>query len=276
MIGVKAKRNLWRFATCLFVFCLLSPGVLQGTDTTGQAQVNEKPLRVGVTADSPPLIAKQGGKFVGLEAELAWEFGKYLGRDIVFVEVVWKDQISALLDSRTDIIMSGMSMTNAREYRIAFSEPYFRTGQIALVRKESVNQVPKSGYYGIFAWAPIIKIGAVKGTTGELLVTKYFNNAKKIVVFDTAKEAAAALRKGEGIEGYKLDVFIHDAPMIHHLAAENEGELAALPALLTEEYLAWGIRKDDVELLESANKFIEKMKKEDKLTPIIKRWIPFI
>jgi len=275
MIGVKAKRNLWRLATCLFVFCLWSPGVLQGADTAGQAQVDLKPLRVGVTADSPPLIAKQGGKIVGLEAELAREFGKYLGRDIVFVEVAWKDQIPALLDNRTDIIMSGMSMTNAREYRIAFSEPYFRTGQIALVRKESVSRVPKPGYYGILAWAPIIKIGVVKGTTGELFVTKYLSGAKKIVVFDAAKEAAAALKKG-GIEGYNIDVFIHDAPMIHNLAAENEGELAALPALLTEEYLAWGIRKDDVALLESANKFIEKMNNEGKLIPIIKRWIPLI
>jgi ABC-type amino acid transport substrate-binding protein len=43
---------------------------------------------------------------------------------------------------------------------------------------------------------------------------------------------------------------------------------------LSEEYLAWGIRKNDVTLLEAANNFIDKMTKEDQLDPIINRWIP--
>jgi ABC-type amino acid transport substrate-binding protein len=44
---------------------------------------------------------------------------------------------------------------------------------------------------------------------------------------------------------------------------------------LSEEYLAWGIRKNDLELLEAANNFVDMMIKEDKLDPILNRWIPF-
>ena len=105
-------------------------------------------------------------------------------------------------------------------------------------------------------------------------MNKSFNNAKKIVSFKTAKEGAAALKK-KWIQGYEIDVLIYDAPMVYNLASKNEGELVPLPTLLTEEDLAWGMRKDDVELLESANKFIGHMNKEGKLIPIIKRWIPF-
>lgn len=276
MINTKTKRNLRPFAACLVMLVLLTPCVSEGSEPgSGEAQVGEKPLRVGVTTDSPPLIAKQGGKIVGLEAELAREFGKYLDKSIVFVGVPWEDQIPALLDNRTDIIMSGMSITKAREYRIAFSEPYFRTGQIALIRKEAQAMVPMAGYYGLFAWMPVVKVGVIKGTTGEFFAKKNFDNAKEIISFTTTEEAVKALKKRH-IQGYKIDLIIHDAPMIHNLAAENEGDLVPLPALLTEEYLAWGIRKDDVELLESANRFIEKMKAEEKLMPIIKRWIPFI
>jgi polar amino acid transport system substrate-binding protein len=171
--------------------------------------------------------------------------------------------------------MSGMSITKARRYRIAFSEPYFRTGQIALVRKQAKTKVPMPGFYGIYSWAPIVTMGVVKGTTGEFFVNKSFNNAKKIVSFATAKEAVTALQK-KWIQGYEIDVLIYDAPMVYNIASENEGALVPLPALLTEEYLAWGIRKDDTALLESANKFIEQMKKEGKLMPIIKKWIPVI
>jgi polar amino acid transport system substrate-binding protein len=276
MIHTKPRRHFRPFAACLVVLCLLTPCVLQGSEpASGQAPVSEKPLRVGVTTDSPPLIAEQGGKVVGLEAELAREFGKFLGRSVSFVELPWKDQIPALLDNRTDIIMSGMSVTKARQYRIAFSEPYFRTGQIALIRKEAKAKVPMAGYYGLFAWMPVVRVGVIKGTTGEFFTKKNFDNAKEIVSFTTTEEAVKALKR-KRIQGYKIDLIIHDAPMIHNMAAENEGELVPLPALLTEEYLAWGLRKDDVEILESANTFLENMKNEGKLLPIIKRWIPFI
>jgi len=275
MIRTQKKRHFWSIAAYLVALCLVVPCVAQASDPASGQVVAGGTLRVGVSTNSPPLIGKQGGKIVGLEAELAHELGKFLGKSISFVEVPWKDQISALLDNRTDIIMSGMSITKARRYRIAFSEPYFRTGQIALVRKQAKTKVPMPGYYGIYSWAPIVTMGVVKGTTGEFFVNKSFNNAKKVVSFATAKEAVAALQK-KWIQGYEIDVLIYDAPMVYNLASENEGELVPLPALLTEEYLAWGIRKDDTALLESANKFIEQMKKEGKLMPIIKKWIPFI
>lgn len=226
-------------------------------------------------AGFPPLISKQGTEIVGLEAELPWTFAGFLGKSVAFVELAWEDQIPALLENCTDIIMSDMSITPGRQYRIAFSEPYFRTGQIALIRKDDSARVPMPGYYGIFAWMPVVKIGVIKGTTGEFFVKKNFSDAKKIVSFATSQEAVAALKK-RWIEGYKIDLLIHDAPMIHNLAAENEGDLVPLPALLSEEYLAWGIRKSDVELLESANAFIDGMKKDGKLNSIIKRWIPYI
>ena len=85
-------------------------------------------LRVGVSPDSPPLIFKQNDEISGLEAEMAVALANYLEKTAVFVEVPWEDQIPALLANRTDIIMSGMSVTLARQYEIAFSKPYFKSG----------------------------------------------------------------------------------------------------------------------------------------------------
>jgi polar amino acid transport system substrate-binding protein len=228
---------------------------------------DESILRVGVSTDAPPLISKQGGEVVGVEAELAREFAKFLGKSVRFIEIQWEEQIPALLDNRTDIIMSGMSVTKARQFRIAFSEPYFKTGLITLVRKADKYLFPP-GYHGIYAQAIIRRIGIVKDTTGEFFVRKNYGAAKKISSFPTAKEAVEALKKKQ------IDLLIFDAPMVYVLAAENEWDLAPLPTFLTEEYLAWGIRKNDVELLESANSFVETLRKDGRLTTIIKRWIP--
>ena len=60
------------------------------------------------------------------------------------------------------------------------------------------------------------------------------------------------------------------------LAAENETRgLAVIRSLKSEEYLARGIRKNDVELLRAANDFIDMMIKKEELEPIIDRWIPY-
>lgn len=257
----------------VLTFCFVSLFLMMACASSGSKPVSivvppsEDYIRVGVSPTAPPLIYKQGQDIVGLEAELAREFSKFLGRSLRFVELNWKDQIPALLDNRTDIIMSGMSITKGRDYRIAFSESYLRTGQRVLVRKADKSRFP-GGYFGIFARVIILRIGVVRGTTGEIYVKNNFASAREILSFSTAKEAVDALKERE------IDLFIYDGPMVYWFAAENEGDLAPLSALLTKEYLAWGIRNSDVELLESANKFVETLRNDGRLNGIIHRWIP--
>jgi len=58
-------------------------------------------------------------------------------------------------------------------------------------------------------------------------------------------------------------------------ASENDIKgLTTSMVLLTDDYLAWGIRKNDTELLISANRFIDTYKQEGKLNSIISRWMP--
>ena len=115
-----------------------------------------------------------------------------------------------------------------------------------------------------------LKIGVVKGTTGETYVLDNFGTAKKIIAFNTSKEAVEALLNND------IDILIHDGPIVLMLASEYDSKgLTTSTSHLTEEYLAWGIRKNDTQLLESANRFIETYKREGKLDSIINRWIPF-
>jgi polar amino acid transport system substrate-binding protein len=109
----------------------------------------------------------------------------------------------------------------------------------------------------------------VRATTGESFVKKHLERARRIVPYDSAGEAVKALVNRQ------IDVVIHDAPMIIMLAAENETKsLVPIPSLLTEEYLAWGIRKDDVQLLKAANSLVSAMKADGRLHTIVNRWIP--
>ena len=96
-----------------------------------------------------------------------------------------------------------------------------------------------------------------------------YSSVKKIAFSDTKPAVKALIDK-------RIDMFIYDAPLILYLASENETNgLTALFTLLTEEYMAWGVRKDNKTLLESANNFLRTANGDGRLQKMIKYWIPF-
>jgi hypothetical protein len=68
--------------------------------------------------------------------------------------------------------------------------------------------------------------------------------------------------------------------MVFYLASENETrgidvlKFSKLYALFTREPLAWAVRKNDPELLKSANEFLKFFNEQGKLIPLIKSRIP--
>ena len=245
----------------------------QRTSGSSAAEKQDNSLRVGVSTNSPPLVYKEAGEIVGLEAQLAKEFANYLQRPLQFVELRWSEQIPALLDGRTDIIMSAMSITQKRALRIAFSTPYHRTGLMALVRREDRSRFP-TGYRGIVGQTPSLRFGAVKGTTGEQFVRKNFGRAARIRAYNTSQDAVRALTTVLLVN--RIDILVHDGPILVMLAAADEsGKLYLIPEYMTEENLAWGMRKSDPQLQAYANSFIEDLQRDGRLKTMIERWLPF-
>ncbi len=221
-------------------------------------------LRVGITANMPPLIYRQDGQITGLEVELAKGLGRFLDRPIQFVEIPWEDQITHLVANKIDIIMSGMSITDMRRMRIAFCAPYAKTGQMALIRREDTQRF-QTGYYSL---VEIPSIGAVRNTTGDIFIRSRFPDTRKIF-YDTLDDGVRALM------GRKVDVLVYDAPAVMMAAAKFESWLLPIPKMFTNEFLAWGVRKDNTELLREANAYITQLKAKGQLQEMVNRWIPF-
>ncbi len=220
-------------------------------------------LRVGVAPVSPPMIFKEGTRIVGLEADFAQALGKELGRPVQFVELPWEELIDALNDDKIDIIMSSMSVTPARQFRVAFSIPYLRIGQMVLVRGDEK-------YRGGFLSRSLAgqTVGLRKGTTGDLLVQQEFPKAKR-KYFKSDDEGAIALSKG------RIDLFIDDSTMIWYLAGVYEAKgLTVTPLVLSQEVLGWGMKRSDTTLQAAANAFLQKAQASGELDRILHRWIP--
>ena len=235
----------------------------------GSVQVAPSPslLRVGITANAPPLIYQEGRRFNGLEADLARRLARFTGKQAEFINLDWDDLIPALEADKIDIIMYAMTITQARQYRISFTNPYLRSGQILLVRLQEKARFA-TGIYSLMNSNYVI--GTIKNTTGDLFITSSINGAK-VKYFTEPDDAVTAL-----IEK-KIDAFVYDAPMVCYFAAINENnKIVPILTLATEEYLAWGVRKDNVELLNQANAFLEGLKDKQQLLPLIRNRIPYM
>ena len=253
--------NTWSTWPCrVGVALFLGSLVLGGTMTAQERPPGTAVLRVGVSPVFPPMAFKQGGQLAGVEVDLARALSENLGRKATFVELPWEDQIEALRAGRIDIIMSSMSITAARRYILDFSRPYLVVGQLPLVRREDKNQ------YLLGLPSKLGTVGVLKATTGEFLVQRDYPKASR-KVFKSEDEAAKALLKK------KIDLFIGDSTLVWYLSGLHAADgLAAVAIPLSEEAVAWGIRKGDDQLLAAANQFLQKASTDGTLNRVFRRW----
>lgn len=250
----------------LFFIAGCTPTV-QNNKNSSLGSNGSSPLRIGISTNMPPLVYKAGGRLQGLEIDFANQLGQYLNRKVKFVELSWDNQIPSLEAGKIDIIMSGMTITPKRAYRVGFAKPYMHSGQMLLVRMEKA-QLYSSGIYSLMGSKPAI--GTIENTTGDYFITKTINRAN-ITRYKTSDKAVKALIKKE------IDVFVHDAPVICHFAAQNEKfRLTPILQLSNEEQLGWAVNKMDQKLLQEVNGFLMEINGNQTRQNTIKRWIPYI
>ncbi len=244
-----------------FLFALIA--LLAGCKTTNPPP-DPSVLRVGVTPDAQPLIFKKGGQIMGIEADYAMKLGQALNRRVVFVEVPWDKQIDDLEANRTDIIMSGMSITPPRSIRINFTTPYLQSGLTAAFRR--ANADPSNLLANVLRNQEK-RVGFVRNTTGEFFCMERFANARK-KGYPSAEAGINALKAGS------IDMFVHDAPIVWWLAAHNEADVVSFAEPLNIEPLAWGIGKHNMALLDQVNAILAQWQEDGTSRKILKNWLP--
>jgi polar amino acid transport system substrate-binding protein len=222
------------------------------------------PLRVGVTADSPPFVLVQGGRVVGIEIDLAARLADHLGRPMEIVNLTWDQLIPTLLDGHIDMIASGMTVTKLRQLRVSFADPYLHSGLAVLIRRSDADKFksPAAVMRGD------LRIGVVKGTTGEQYVRENYSGGQ---IFNYMKNDNAVV----DLVQRRVDAFVTDAPIVAWLASEHEGSLVPLlRPLLTKDSIAWAFHPGDEALVATANAELAKWREDGTLNGVIRRWVP--
>jgi polar amino acid transport system substrate-binding protein len=232
--------------------------------TFGAALAAADALKVGISPDYQPLAFQQDGRVVGIEADNARALSEIINRPMNFVPMPFDKLIPALLAGQIDVIMSGFSVTDERAQQVSFTDAYMAMGQMAIMHKDKVARFAQP--WSVYREG--VRIGVEPGTTGASFAETELKDAEIAYYAD----AAAAF---EGLRKDQIDLYIHDAPTSWLLASTPEnGDLISLYSPLTDEKLAWAVRKGDDALLAELNRALGLMKQNGSLRYILNRWIP--
>jgi polar amino acid transport system substrate-binding protein len=216
----------------------------------GCAPKTHSQLIVGMELAYPPFeMTDPQGHPAGVSIDLARDLGAFLGRDVEIQNIPFDGLIPSLQTHKIDLVISSMTATEERARSIAFSDPYLTTGLCLLVGKNStITNMIDADQVG--------KVLAVKkGTTGHVYATDKVKNAK-VLVLDT--EAACVLEVVQG----KADGFIYDQISTYENWRRNAETTRALLQPFQKESWAIGLRRDDNDLRQRVNQFLQGYKKQ--------------
>ncbi len=220
-------------------------------------------LRVGLEPGYMPFEMKdKKGKIIGFDVDVARKMAKDMGVKLKLVPTAWDGIIAGLLAGKYDIIISGMTITQKRNLKINFANPYISIGQTMLVR-ESVAKGKKS-------WRDLDKpqytIVTKLGVTGEIATRRMFKRAK-IRTFETEADAVQELLNG------KADAFVYDKPYNAMFMAKRGGKgIVFWDKDLTFEPLGWAVRKGDPDFLNWLDNFLNQIKHDGTYDKIYNKW----
>jgi polar amino acid transport system substrate-binding protein len=224
------------------------------------------PLRVGLSVDAPPLAYKKDNAVVGLEMQFATGLAASIDRKLEVVTAPRQELAQALLDKKVDIVMAGMSVAEAHKQKLAATNPYIISGQVALVHLDDFKQLGSGAQHLV---DPKVRLGVVDGSSGDNLV-KGLKPKGATTRYPSAPEALRALITDS------IDVFVFDLPANFYYASlfVDKGLTPGVTPL-TREPLAWAVRPDDAQMRDAANGYLAGIEKSGELQKMLERAIPF-
>jgi polar amino acid transport system substrate-binding protein len=224
-----------------------------------------KPLRVGFTANYPPVCTERDGMPAGLEYDFAKALAKELGRPLEIVELPWERQIGALLDGSTDIIMSGMTATPGRSARVRFCTPYMVNPLVAMCR--AGDQSAAAGPDKLLSGTPTV--GVLHRTSAEDYATHHFIHAR-IVPLSKREDAPIHLAN------HRIDYYLDDFAAVANLISADETRLSFLPHAFQGQNLCWAVRPDQDGFRHECDRILARWKESGELDRMLLRWMPYL
>ncbi len=260
-------------ALALALVAVMSPLVVPpaASDEDTLAEIKKRGvINVFVEAQYRPYeFRDQSGQIVGLDIDLARKmFEEGLGIKCSFTDLDLAGVLGALLTRKTDLVISGITITQDRAKRFGLSIPYSEAGAAILLRADDT------------------RLSGPDDLSGKVVGTQIGSSSQK-----TAETFEAQL-KAQGKPGYaelktyeryptayqdllskRLDAVVQGRPPLKVLIKERPNLFKILAGLGPKAYYGAVARKGDTALLEYVNGQIRKFKQDGTLKALQEKWL---
>ena len=194
---------------------------------------------MGTNAEFEPFEYRENGMdIVGFDVEIAEKVAEKMGKELVIEDMAFDSLIMALNSDKIDFIAAGMTATDERRTQVDFSESYFHSKQMIIVKADDTSITTADDLVGK-------NVGVQLGTTGDLFVSGTEGIAS-VAQFQTGTQAVMDLKNG------KVDAVVIDAEPAKKMT-EGQSDLKLLDAPFVEEEYAIAVKKGNDEVLQAIN-----------------------
>ncbi len=211
-------------------------------------------LTVGSDIPYPPFEQGNAPDYEGFDIDLINAVAEEMGLETEIVDAPF-DVILAGQEGRFDLSIAATTITDARENRVDFSDPYFESEQSLLVQAggdvASIDDITADSV-----------IGAQDGTTGETYASE--NTDAEVRPFPETDDAYNALASGQ------VDAVLNDLPSTT-AAVEDNPDLEVVETFPTDELYGIVFPQDST-LVEPVNEALQAVKDDGTLADIYTEW----
>jgi polar amino acid transport system substrate-binding protein len=238
--------------------CVLATSPLARADKLDEVKARGR-LVVGTSDTSPPFSARENGKVVGYDVDLAARVAKRLALPMETLSIVNADRIPALQQDRVDLVASGITRAENRKKDVGFSLAYLVSPHKVLIRRDG----------------GIATVGQMAGRKLALVKTASVDAELKaavptmqIVFFEDYAACFNALRDKQ------VDGFLADEVLLASFAQKGGApqDFTFIPDYELPRTAGFAIKKDEPRFTQFVDQVLLELEKSGEAEKIFNAW----
>ncbi len=195
---------------------------------------------------------------VGADVKIAEAIGEELGVKVKFSSMSFNNVLASLQSGKADIAISGISATPERKKAYNFSEPYYESENVVLIKKTDLDKYTKT------TSLDGLSVGTQKGTIQETVASEQLKGAK-VVALTQNGEMINELKNGQ------IQAVVLEKPIAEGYVANNDDLTISNITLKNDDADAYAVAlpKDDDKLTKKVNKVINDLKDSGKIDQFV-------
>ena len=234
---------------------ILSVAILSATN----AFADDNVLRVATEPSFAPFeFTDNKANIIGYDVDIIKAIGEAEGFDVQVVNMPFDSLIPGVLTAQLDGAIAGISITEERAKQVSFSDPYYKSGISAIVRKADAKK------YTTLDSLKNSRLCAQIGTTGASYGKELSGN---VGTYNTVPEAFMEL-KNKGCEAV-----VNDRPVnLYFLQTKKDDSYVEVKDLANGEEYGIVVSKKNPEVLKKLNDGLKKIRENGTFAKIHEKW----